>query len=524
MEIQDRNNLLQQLFLAKAENTVVANVAEKGFADMLKLQEATPDFSAEEKPSVDFRRDDYIKADRSVKKESALETKSNSVAKQDKTAKKDKTEPKKENTSGADNASNNNEVKDSPSKDKADNKSDTALSAKEDASKTADEAKTDKKGEVAGENIAADSQSADSDVSAVAKVIENTALLPGIASVNYANTEDAFSGLSAENMLVSEDVAADVPTDKADLAATALLDDAKLVQDSEDALLMEQIKYLDKKIASPDKIKISVDVVEDKVEAQVTKDVLQNRFDIDSVLQQADSSEVSLLDEAPLEVALPKEDGQLKAKSPVEQMFNPAAYKGTAVQDAQVVKEAAVNHLTNASNLAVSGKEVVFETSNNLRSETFARLNESSNRDVFKGMGKEVVEQVKVNITKSAIKGVDTIDIQLKPEDLGKIQIKMHIAKDGKLHADIISSRPETMDLLQKDISGLQKAFNDAGYDTDSRSFNFSFQKENQAREGQDGNSGLMQFIGDALEQEAQEIAGNDNLEYDPVLGLNIRV
>ena len=139
-------------------------------------------------------------------------------------------------------------------------------------------------------------------------------------------------------------------------------------------------------------------------------------------------------------------------------------------------------------------------------------------------MAKEVVEQIKVNITKSAVKGVDTIDIQLKPEDLGKIQIKMHIAKDGKVQAEIIASRAETADLLQKDASSLSKAFNEAGYDTDAKSFTFSFHDENQANSQEKDEAGLLKFIGDKLEEEADALAGNDNLEYDPVLGLNIRV
>ena len=145
-------------------------------------------------------------------------------------------------------------------------------------------------------------------------------------------------------------------------------------------------------------------------------------------------------------------------------------------------------------------------------------------RDTFKGMAKEVVEQIKVNITKSAVRGVDTIDIQLKPEDLGKVQVKMHIAKDGKIQAEIITSRAETAELLQKDASLLSKAFNDAGYNTDDKSFTFSFQNENQAKGQEKDDAGLLKFIGETLEQEAENIAGNDNLGYDPVLGLNIRV
>ncbi len=74
----------------------------------------------------------------------------------------------------------------------------------------------------------------------------------------------------------------------------------------------------------------------------------------------------------------------------------------------------------------------------------------ASFRDVYKGMGKEVVEQIKVNITKSAVKGVDTIEIQLKPEDLGKIEVKMQIGKDGKLQAHIVSSRPKLQNCCKR--------------------------------------------------------------------------
>ena len=100
----------------------------------------------------------------------------------------------------------------------------------------------------------------------------------------------------------------------------------------------------------------------------------------------------------------------------------------------------------------------------------------------------------------------------------------MYIGKDGKVQAEIVASRAETADMLQKDASSLSKAFNDAGYDTDAKSFTFSFQNENQARGQEKDDSGLLKFIGDTLEQEAENIAGNDNLGYDPVLGLNIRV
>lgn len=140
-------------------------------------------------------------------------------------------------------------------------------------------------------------------------------------------------------------------------------------------------------------------------------------------------------------------------------------------------------------------------------------------------MSREVVEQVKVNITKSAVKGVDKIDVTLKPEDLGHIEIKMQISKDGKLQAHIISSRPETMEILQKDMQILQKAFADAGFQTDENSLSFSFQDNGQAWQQREEESGLRQFMGKIFENEG----GNDNLPlsetaWDGKSALNIRV
>ena len=144
----------------------------------------------------------------------------------------------------------------------------------------------------------------------------------------------------------------------------------------------------------------------------------------------------------------------------------------------------------------------------------------------LKGMSKEVIDQVKVNITKSAVKGVDKIDISLKPEDLGHIEIKMQLSKDGKLQAHIIASRPETMEILQKDMQILQKAFADAGFQTDDNSLSFAYNDNNQAwqQQREEGN-GLRQFMGNIFETEG----GNDNisaseLAWDGKSALNIRV
>ena len=108
---------------------------------------------------------------------------------------------------------------------------------------------------------------------------------------------------------------------------------------------------------------------------------------------------------------------------------------------------------------------------------------------------------------------------------MGHIEIKMQISKDGKLQAHIISSRAETMDMLQKDMSSLEKAFNDAGFNTDEGSFSFSFREKNNEQNNQEA---LRNFLGEILEQDT---ANSDILtdmasgeHWDGKSALNIRV
>ena len=106
-------------------------------------------------------------------------------------------------------------------------------------------------------------------------------------------------------------------------------------------------------------------------------------------------------------------------------------------------------------------------------------------------------EQVAVEIHKGIAAGKDSITIKLNPAELGKIDVKMELSDDGTLRAVIAVDRPETLDLLQKDIRGLERALQNAGLQADSGSLNFSLRGDgdNQAggfetASGSNGNAG----------------------------------
>lgn len=92
----------------------------------------------------------------------------------------------------------------------------------------------------------------------------------------------------------------------------------------------------------------------------------------------------------------------------------------------------------------------------------------------------ELVDQIKVSISKAAKEGLEKININLKPKELGNIQVRLEVDHDGNMKASIIASRPETLDLLQKDASVLRQALADAGLKTGDNAFSFSYRGEHQ--------------------------------------------
>jgi len=98
-------------------------------------------------------------------------------------------------------------------------------------------------------------------------------------------------------------------------------------------------------------------------------------------------------------------------------------------------------------------------------------------------------EQVAIQIQRAIGNGTDRINIQLRPQELGRVEVKMEVGHDGKLLAVISADKPETLDLLQRDQRSLQDALSNAGLDLDSNSlsFNLNGQDDGQAVAGDGG-------------------------------------
>lgn len=97
----------------------------------------------------------------------------------------------------------------------------------------------------------------------------------------------------------------------------------------------------------------------------------------------------------------------------------------------------------------------------------------------------QVMDQISVQIAKQSKDGGDTIKVQLKPTELGSIEIKLDVAKDGTVTTVVTADNKDTLDLLKRDQSSLQKALTDAGLKSDLGSMSFNLREGSQQQTSQ---------------------------------------
>lgn len=103
---------------------------------------------------------------------------------------------------------------------------------------------------------------------------------------------------------------------------------------------------------------------------------------------------------------------------------------------------------------------------------------------------------VAVEITNQAMSGKNQFDIRLDPPELGRIEVRLNVDHNGNVSARMIADRPDTLDLLRRDATGLQNALQDAGLKTSDNGLQFSlrdqsaYQQQQQNQQQQTPNGG----------------------------------
>ncbi len=92
------------------------------------------------------------------------------------------------------------------------------------------------------------------------------------------------------------------------------------------------------------------------------------------------------------------------------------------------------------------------------------------------------LNNIAVHIASQARAGNHHFNIRLDPPELGRIDIKLEITRDGQTLTHLAVEKPDTLDMLRQDSRQLERALNNAGLDSRNGSLSFSLRDDSQNR------------------------------------------
>jgi flagellar hook-length control protein FliK len=110
---------------------------------------------------------------------------------------------------------------------------------------------------------------------------------------------------------------------------------------------------------------------------------------------------------------------------------------------------------------------------------------------------------IAVEIAARVKEGSNQFDIRLDPPELGRIDVRLDVDKSGAVSTRLTVDRPETLNLLQNDARGLERALQSAGLKTEDGSLQFSLRQHSpdgsagQQAQGADPRSGTVYVEGE---------------------------
>jgi len=128
--------------------------------------------------------------------------------------------------------------------------------------------------------------------------------------------------------------------------------------------------------------------------------------------------------------------------------------------------------------------------------------------------------QVAIQLSRAIQDGFDRLSVRLNPPELGRVDIKLEVAHDGRAMAMISADRQETLDLLQRDSRGLERALQEAGLRADSGSLSFNLRNQGDGERQGDGNGKNGQLAGaEGDEEDGQALP---QIASDRVLDISV--
>ncbi len=96
-------------------------------------------------------------------------------------------------------------------------------------------------------------------------------------------------------------------------------------------------------------------------------------------------------------------------------------------------------------------------------------------------------EALGLAIARHVADGQKVFEISLAPEELGRVDVRLEFAEDGRVTAHVYADRAETLGLLQRDRAELARSLTGQGLNTDTTSLNFALRDGSSSGGGNTG-------------------------------------
>ena len=93
-----------------------------------------------------------------------------------------------------------------------------------------------------------------------------------------------------------------------------------------------------------------------------------------------------------------------------------------------------------------------------------------------------------VEIAASVKSGKSRFEIRLDPADLGRIDVRIDVDRNGQVTSHLTVEKPETLSMLRQDAPQLQRALDDAGFKTGDGGLQFSLRDQSSSGQQNNGN------------------------------------
>jgi flagellar hook-length control protein FliK len=94
-----------------------------------------------------------------------------------------------------------------------------------------------------------------------------------------------------------------------------------------------------------------------------------------------------------------------------------------------------------------------------------------------------------MQIAASAKSGKSRFEIRLDPAELGRIDVRIDVDRNGQVTSHLTVERPETLSMLRQDANQLQRALDNAGLSTGNGGLQFSLRDQSQSGQNNNGQS-----------------------------------